>query len=308
MSECRSATLAGMLFILVACAMADAVRGEEIDSFGEWTRGYASRPLSVSQSLSFGTVIDSFPSNNMVPVGLAYDADEHGLWLANEDGGELILIDVDEPHGVIRTINIQDFHLSADGNQDGVAVIGDDLYITDFQGDQYITDDLIIKVDRVTGELRGWWYVDGLQNPNAEAAINMILGISTDGAGNFWVTDNEGNLHNVSLLAGGDWVQNSVEAVPGGGIWAGIDYDDCLGEFFTADLQNGLIQHHTSMPAPAAISAAAAGPDVSGITSDNDGTIWTVGRVNGRIYVHTGIPCEVPVTPATWGALKALFR
>lgn len=308
MSKRGRAILSSILFIIFIFVTSDAVPSEEYDSFAEWARANPSYPFPAQQSQVFGTVIDSFPSSNLIPVGLAYDAEENGLWLANEDGGELLLISADPLHNVIRSINIQDFHLTADGNQDGVAVIGDNLYLTDFQGDQYISDDLIFQVDRVTGELRGWWHVDGLQNPNQDASINMILGISDDGAGNFWVTDNEANLHNVSLLPGGEWVQNSVQTVPGGGIWAGIDYDTCLEEFFTVDMENAVVNHHIAMPAPPTISAAAAGPDVSGVTSDNNGTIWTVGRGNGMIYVHTGIACSVPVQPMTWGTIKALFR
>jgi len=298
----------GILFSLCVLVMSATVHSQEYASFDEWARANRTCPLRVQQSLVFGAVIDSFPSNNLVPVGLAYDQGENGLWLANEDGGEVLLINADPPHNLIRSINIQNFHLTTDGNQDGVAVVGDDLYLTDFQGDQYTADDLIIHVDRVTGELRGWWYVDGLQNPNPEASIDMILGICPDGSGNFWVTDNEGNLHNVSLLPGGEWTQNSVQPVPGGGIWAGIDYDTCLENFFTADLENGVINYHTAMPGSPTVSAPAAGPDVSGITSNNDGIVWSVGRGNGMIYVHEGIPCETPAMPTSWGAIKALFR
>ena len=121
-----------------------------------------------------------------------------GLWLANEDGGELILIDAAAPHAVIRTINIQDYNVTTDGNQDGVALIGDYLYVTDFDGDQYMTDDLIYRIDRVTGTLLAWWFVDGFLNPNPNANINMILGICDDGAGN-------------SIAATGDLVSVRVE-------------------------------------------------------------------------------------------------
>lgn len=293
--------------IIFVFVISDAVLGKEYNSFSEWARANTTYSSQAWRPTAFGTVTDSFPSNNSIPIGITYDAEENGLWLANEDGGELLLINADPPHGLIRSINIQDFHLTTDGNQDGVAVIGDDLYLTDFQGDQYISDDLIFRVNRVTGQLIGWWYVDGLQNPNQDASINMILGISDDGAGNFWITDNEANLHNVSLLPGGEWVQNSVQTVPGGGSWAGIDYNTCLKEFFTADMENSVVNHHTSMPASPAISAPAAGPDVSGITSNNNGALWTVGRGNGMIYMHEGIACAVPVIPMTWGGIKVLF-
>ncbi len=304
MSRCGHAFWPSMLFAIFA----SGAPAEEINSFTEWQRVNSTHPFTAGRAMAFGTVTDSFPADNLMPIGLAFDADENGIWLGNEDGGELLLIDVEPPHDLIRSINIQAFHLTTDGNQDGVAVIGDDLYLTDFEGDQYMVDDLIYRLDRVSGALLGWWFVDGLQNTNENAHINMILGISDDGAGNFWVTDNEGNLHNISLLDGGEWVQNSVQAVPGGGTWAGIDYDTCLEEFFIADLGSGVFNHHTAMPALPETSAPAAGPDVNGITSNNAGVIWTVGTGNDMIYVHEGIACQVPIKPASWGEVKALFR
>ncbi len=300
-------TLASSALILLLVISGTALAGNP-DTFTEWARANGSQQAATAGVMVFGDVVDSFPSNNQSPIGLAYDATENGLWLANESGGELLLIDAAAPHAVIRAINIQGYNLTTDGNHDGVAVIGDYLYVTDFDGDQYMTDDLIYRIDRVTGDLLAWWFVDGFLNPNPDAHINMIMGISDDGAGNFWITDNEGNLHNVSLLANGEWVQNSVQAVPGGGSWAGIDYDTCLEEFFTANFGTGVFNYHTAMPASPDMSAPAAGPNVTGITSNNDGVIWTVGFGDGIIYRHEGISCAVAVEPATWGSIKGIYR
>jgi hypothetical protein len=285
-----------------------AAIAEEYDSFTDWARAHGGHTTAGASTTVFGDLLGSFPSGNLSPVGIAYDAVEHGIWIANESGGQLLLIDADAPHGLIRSIDVQGFNLTTDGNQDGVAVIGDHLYVADYQGDQYLADDLIMQIDRVAGTLLGWWFVDGALNPNPSANIDQILGICDAGGGNLWVTDNLGNLHNITLLAGGDWVRNSVQSVPGGGSWAGIDYDTCLEEFFTANFGMGLFAYHTSMPGPPDATAPAIGPEVTGITSNNNGIVWTVGFTDTIIYEHVGIGCVTPVEATTWGAVKGIYR
>ena len=75
-----------------------------------------------------------------------------------------------------------------------------------------------------------------------------------------------------------------------------------------ANFATAVYSYHTDMPAPPAMSATAAGPNVTGITSNNDGVIWTVGFEDDVIYRHEGIGCVVPVEETTWGSIKSTYR
>lgn len=179
-----------------------------------------------------------------------------------------------------------------------------------YQGDLTISDDIIYSIDYTTGALIDVWHVDGALNPNPNAFINTILGICVDGMGGIWVTNNEGLIRNVELLPGGDWNELYVGGVPGGGSWAGIDYDPCLNEFFMGNFATGVFQYHADpISAPLQQFNAPVAGYALGITSDGAGTVWTAGFGDDGVYVHEGIACGgTPVNPASWGQIKGLFR
>jgi hypothetical protein len=221
---------------------------------------------------------------------MAYDQFENGLWIANESTGSLNLVTL--AGAPIRSINLLAFGLTADGFADGVAVDGNRLLVTDFQGDLNLHDDIIMDINRTTGALNNFWNVDGPMNPNPNANMNTVLGIAVGAGGTFWVSTNDGQIHNVNLMAAGQWSRNSVGPVPGGGSAAEIDYDPCLNQYFMTNFQLNRHQHHNGPNTALLASFPGSAPSQTAITSNNQGTVWVSGFGDNIIYRHEGIPCN----------------
>ncbi len=294
---------------VAALALAVGVAsGAEYASFSEWAQmEVGTIPGGQTPDNVFGTLQYCCPAGFTSVIGLAYDQGANSLWVANESTG--LLYEKDTICNTIRTINIQAYGLTSDGNQDGVAVDGNRLLVTDFQGDLVLHDDIIMSVNRTTGALNEFWNVDGAMNPNPNANINQILGICVDGSGLVWVSNNESLIKQVDLLAGGNWVQNVSMLVPGGGSWAEIDYDPCLNQFFATNFRLNRHQYHNTLVEAPLNTFPGNGANNTAITSDNAGYVYTSGFGTNQICQHEGIPCQAtPVEEATWGSLKANYR
>jgi hypothetical protein len=256
---------------------------------------------------AFGALQGSFNPGILNIVGMAYDQFENGLWIANESTGSLNLVTL--AGAPIRSINLLAFGLTADGFADGVAVDGNRLLVTDFQGDLNLHDDIIMDINRTTGALNNFWNVDGPMNPNPNANMNTVLGIAVGAGGTFWVSTNDGQIHNVNLMAAGQWSRNSVGPVPGGGSVAEIDYDPCLNQYFMTNFQLGRHQHHNAPNTALLISFPGSAPSQTAITSNNGGTVFVSGFGDNIVYRHEGIPCSAtPVENSTWGSIKGTYR
>ena len=108
-------------------------------------------------------------------IALDHDPVEDGVWIANEGiDGVLPLQRARPPHDVIRIIDIAAFGVTSFGNTNGVAVAGDLILATDYNGDQILADDLIYGIDRDSGVLVEVWHVDGALNPNPSSSIDSM--------------------------------------------------------------------------------------------------------------------------------------
>lgn len=260
---------------------------------------------------AFGDLQGSWNPNVPSTIGIAFDAGANGLWFANEGTGNLILVDVDAPHSQLRTISVIGFGITADGNSDGVALdmANNRILLTDYQGDLSNFDDLIYEIDYDTGAMTNIWGLDGFSNTSSDgSAINTVLGVCVDGDGGVWVSNNGSLIHSVNLANDGTWSMNFFQSVPGGGSWAGLDYDPCLGEFFVANFANQRAQYHESLTSTA-VAQFTAMNTCTAVSSNENGLLYVSGFGDNIVYEHEGIACGgVAVEETTWGALKSRFK
>ncbi len=185
------------------------------------------------------------------------------------------------------------FGISSAGESNGVALRGNRLLVTDYNGDLVLTDDVIYSIDRPSGALVGVWHVDGPLNPNPSASIDQILGIEIDASNRIWVSDLNQQLHEIELLAGGNWNRISVTGTHGGDDWFGLDHDTCRGEFFVTNFSLNRHQHHDLLPNPPLATFPHAAANATGITSNRAGLLFTCGFSQDIIYEHEGPECGV---------------
>jgi hypothetical protein len=256
---------------------------------------------------SFGTQIESWNPGISNIVGLAYDPNDNGVWVANESTGSISLISVGAGHPVIRSFNVTGYGLTTDGFSDDACVDGNRLLIADYQGDLILSDDIIYSVDRVSGALLDHWILDGASNGCTNGAhINAIIGVAVDANGDVWASDFEGYIHQITLNPGGTWTQISQEVAFG--FFAGVDYDNCLNAFFIADFGANQLGYYDSPFNSPSQTFNAVGSSTTAITSDESAFVYVSGFGDNIIRKHEGIPCATPVQDASWGAVKSLFR
>jgi hypothetical protein len=297
----------------VALAMLLAISGavahaEEYNSLvGYCNANGIGGPGGSPPSRAYGTQVESWNPGIGAIVGLAYDPYDNGVWVANESTSFVYLVGVGAGHPVIRQFNVAAYGLTMDGFSDGVCVDGNRLLIADYQGDLTISDDIIYSVDRVTGALLDHWILDGAANGSLDGShINTIIDIAVAIDGTVWATDFEGNVHNINLMPGGSWTQNSQQGT--GTFYAGIDYDACLDAYFIVDFLANRVGYHSAPTNAPSQSFTAAGPSTTAVTSDRAGFLYVSGFGDNIIRKHEGIECATPVQDATWGIVKSLFR
>jgi len=304
-----------VLAVILVGLFALPATADEYSSFIQWAtvNGYADQgdppPLT-----GFGDLLGSWAPNlgGGSLIGMAYDSGEEGLWIASEyGGGYLYLFDVNPPHNILRSINLLAFGLTSDGNQDGVAVdvANNRLLVADYQGDLVISDDIIYDIDYTTGLLNQPWIPDGAGNTSTDGSrIDMVLGVCVDGDGQVWASDNAGLLHSINLMADGTWNQNFQQAVPGGGCWAGLDWDPCLEEFYVANFCNQQAQYHDLLT-NAPLDSFMGMNTTTGVSSNELNILYVGGFGDGVVYEHEGIECgPVAASESSWGAIKGLYR
>lgn len=297
---------------LIALALALVVGSAqaEVSTLTEWAEAQGhTPPAGTPPTDDFGMLLGSWNPGLVSLIGLGYDSSTNGIWCAQEGGvGSIDCYDV-ASHMLINSFSIVAFGLTSDGNQDGCSVdlANGRLLVTDYQGDLNISDDICYSVDLSSGGLLDYWNLDGANNPNPNAAINVVLGVCVDGDGEVWMSNNEGLIHHVELLPGGGWNLVSVMGVPGGGSWAGLDYDPCIGQFFVANFGINFAQYHNDLVTPPLDSFPGLNT-VTGISSNEDGIVFVGGFGDHTIYEFEGIPCNTPAEKTTWGGIKALFQ
>jgi hypothetical protein len=304
----RGQLLAVFLLGVVAACPALA----EYNSFIEAAQTQATPVPGPGPTEGFGDLLGSWPSGIGSVVTICYDPELDGIWFASEgSGGVLYCKAAQGTHQILRQINVLGFGITGDGNQDGVALdlANRVIYVCDYQGDLVLSDDVIYGINYDTGSLVGVWHIDGAQNPNPSAHINTIIDICLDSQGHMWACDWEGLLHEIILQPDGMWSQVQQFSVPGGGSLGGLDWDECLDEFFVGNFSYGTYGYCPVLTSPPTQQFSAPTGQATGITSDEIDTVFTCTWTDSYVYVHEGIVCHpTPVEETTWGALKGMFR
>lgn len=307
MRTCFGLFVAALSIGLVA---APAV-AQEYDNVVDWWNAYGYDYAGQPPIATFGDVMGSWSPGVTSVIGLAYDASNNSIWVANEGGGSVPEKDAGAGHGTLRSINVLGFGITGDGYTDGVAVdlANNRILLTDFQGDLVNFDDLIYEVDYTSLAMTNIWGTDSFSNTSRDGSnINTILGICVDGAGGVWASDNTALIHSINLYADGTWDHNFQQGVPGGGSWAGIDYDPCLDDFFVANFANNRLQYHADLTSNATQVAASPAASTTATTSNENGLLYSSGFGDNRIYELEGIECGgVATESVNWGAIKALW-
>ena len=176
-------------------------------------------------------LIESFASPSTATLGLDYDAQRGGVWVAAEDGN-IYLVDVDSPHSVLTTINLVGIAIASDGNSDGVCVLSNgNLLLADYNGDLSVIDDYLFEIDPDTQTLVNYWPVDGAMNTSTDGTnIDVVIGVEIGSNGHAFVTSyGDNNVYEIALVPGnpGTWSTVAVHtATTVIDAW-GIDRIDC---------------------------------------------------------------------------------
>lgn len=295
--------------LMAALFLTAGVASAEYDSVVAW---YAENGPGAPPVADFGDLLGSWaPAVSGSIIGIAYDNMNNSVWFSQEGSGGLTFeIDAGPGHAILRVIDVLSFGFTGDGNTDGVAIdyANNRILLTDYQGDLNISDDILYSVDYNSLTLLDHWDVDGAGNNNPNANMNTVIGICVDGEGGTFVSTNDGLIHKVNLMAGNQWSQDFQQAVPGGGSWAGIDYDPCLNEFFTSNFTTNRAQYHDLLTNPP-LDSFAGFSTVAGVASNENGILYVSGFGDNIAYEFEGIPCEPTATEeTTWGAMKSMYK
>lgn len=176
-------------------------------------------------------LIESFASPSTDTLGLDYDAQRGGVWVASEDGN-IYLVDVDLPHSVLTTINLVGIAMASDGNSDGVCVLSNgNLLLADYNGDLSVIDDYLFEINPDTQTLVNYWPVDGAMNTSSDGTnIDTVVGVEIGSNGHAFVTSAGDNyIYEIALIPGnpGAWSTVAVHTVTTVTNALGIDRIDC---------------------------------------------------------------------------------
>ncbi len=229
----------------------------------------------VHDAADLGDILESFPAPASFPMGVAYDPDFDAVWVTNEETpANIYLLEILPPHSILTTINLDGIGLANSVN--GIAVVGDLLYLTDYNGDLSAFDDHIFTVNKNSGALGDVWHTDGVLNPNTSDTIGQILGIAWTGVGmTFYVVNNiDAVIREIELTpGGGNWVTLSTTPSPSGAPLAGIDHDP-TSSFWVSDAMNATTTFKLDDDLNVLESFGNPGTASLGISSLQNGTLW----------------------------------
>ncbi|MCK6622926.1 MAG: M4 family metallopeptidase [Calditrichaceae bacterium] len=243
-----------------------------------------------------GDILETFPApGTPFPVGLAYDPGLDAVWVSDETAGKLYLVQKTAPHAVLQTITLS---VGFPAGPYDLAVAGDTLYITDFNGGGTVND-AIYAVNKSNGALLGLWQLDGANNPNPNDHIDQVIGIAINDLGEFFVSNNvDKTIRKIELLPGGMWHTLQTFDSPVGKRTAGLDWDPLQGGFWVANIVRERVyladenfNKVDSFPRPANLA--------SGITAVPELTVWMCDFGTNLIYVIESAP-----PPAPWMSLS----
>ncbi|MGD8435886.1 MAG: M4 family metallopeptidase, partial [Syntrophobacterales bacterium] len=248
---------------------------------------------------------ESFPSPSTVSLGLDYDAQRGGVWLAAEDG-YVYLIDVDAPHSTLQTIDLVGIAVAADGNSDGACVLANgNILLADFNGDLTNIDDYLFEIDPNTNTLINYWPLDGSWNTSTDGTfIDTIIGVEIGPNGNAFVTSAFDNyIYEIALVPGlpGSWSTVAVHSATTVGVVLGIDRINCPNfngwlvsdwNSTTVALLDESFATVASFPANHDSNTFNSGVTAIAVQDENPMNIWTVDFTTNYIGIFdSGITC-----------------
>jgi Zn-dependent metalloprotease len=237
-----------------------------------------------------GDILDTFTApGTPAPVGIAYDPDSDAVWVTDESGGKVFRVAKTPPYSVLQTITLS---VGFSAGPYDISVKGDTLYISDFNGSGSVND-AIYAINKNTGALIELWQLDGPNNPNLSDAIDQVMGITVNDAGEIFVSNNvTKTIRKIALMSGGMWQTLQTFESPVGKRTAGLHWDPEQNGFWVANIVNEPVfltdanfNKVDSFPEPGNLS--------SGITSLGNTIVWVSDFGSGEIYVIEGAlpPC-----------------
>ncbi|MCK4359933.1 MAG: carboxypeptidase regulatory-like domain-containing protein, partial [Candidatus Cloacimonetes bacterium] len=242
----------------------------------------------------FGDIVEQWSSPDNSPMGLDWDPDDDFIWHTSENapGNCLYKIDI-ETHAIIASYPTPNPFGMSEPNLNGICVVGDYLYLTDYQGDLTVVDDYIQQVDKYDFTVIDTWEVD--------PTIDQILGITYRDPYFYIVCNTASLIYEVDLQPGGTFDIISTIPSPTGGALTGIHYLPYTVEgptFWMTSLAANLI---TKTDEDFNVIASAGGPvgeSIFGITWPGEGeNFWLDGFSNAMMYIIDG---DIDASVISW--------
>jgi len=264
-------------------------------------------------------VINTWPYPNCDPMGIDYDESSGLIWVVDQGGtssqgscppnGQVRTFDPATSTWTLEFVISEAFGAGFDslaGN--GIEVVGDYVYFTDFNGDVVNRDDSIYKFTK-TGDL--------VQAYDISYALDQCVGLGYL-QGIFYVTTTGGQVYGfVENEAAGTMdlaiqmpIQGLAQSGGGGldwnplcGIWMHVDFRNVPPVWYVLDPGFNLVEQYAAETTnPIGITY---GPPFVGLAA-----MYIISRDDEMIYKTNDYPpCgTTPVEPSTWGTIKSYYR
>ncbi|RLC46243.1 MAG: hypothetical protein DRH57_06445, partial [Candidatus Cloacimonadota bacterium] len=263
---------------------------QEFASFSDMV---ASVGFSPPNQRAFGDIIDQWSAPNGAPMGIDWDPDENIIWYASENAPNDCLYKIDiETHSVIASYPTPNPFGQASPQLNGICVVGDYLFLTDYNGDLTVVDDFIMQVDKNDFTVIDTWEVD--------PTIDQVLGISYRDPYFYIVCNSAPSIYEVDLQPGGTFEVISTIPSPAGAALSGIHYLPYTNPatFWMTSLSAGTI---TETDGDFNVINSAGGPpgeNLFGITWPGEGpNFWLDGFGNDMMYIVDG---EIEASVTNW--------
>lgn len=261
-------------------------------------------------------IIQSWPYVNCDPMGIDYEAASGLVWVADQGGtstqgdcppaGQIYTFDpVAGTFNLEFVTSVQVPNGSPDIAANGIEVVGDFVYVADFNGDVTNYDDSIYKFEKdgtfviaydlsaVTDQIVGLGYLSGVFYVT-NVAGDVLGFVESGGSMNLVFT---GTLPVVAGGGGLDWDESCQ-------VWLHVDFRNTPEEVYVMDAGFNLLGAYPAETTnPIGVTY---GPDFVGLAA-----MYVISRDDVLYYKtndHPDCTTTTPVESSTWGTIKGMYR